>query len=454
MSLRNAARRRNAAMQAQIREYEAAYALSYIDRNDDRLTVAGMHIPNGTPVHLPSTGPATIDRFVEQLHTDRPHVSLGPILRGRNLDQRKRKLAAFGNYAMERIAESEDRNIWTDVIFSLTSRGSACVRLLFDPDMWPEDEAERKYAWPFLLRSVHPSNVYLPPGHHWPYEWAIEEQQRFYGDLSEEYPSWMPAKQDDGKEWEYEDVVDVVVFWSDTDYILFAGGTEVTSVKNTLGIVPYVFGYSGFGHQSLYNDPATESIGLLHHSLTELAAEARLRTMSDALWQQSVWPTLIGTISEEEFKMKWSAGAGRYISVNDMQKEKPEWLEPVPISGHMLSLLPQLHASIEHATYSDQLTGEADSSIRSGTQAGMGIGQARARVDKVRAAVERMASRIIGIAGRYVQYELEESFPCGESTLISPTDIGNFDGFRVEFLSVDPAADSARMSTGLAPSVS
>ena len=453
LNLRETARRQRSIMLAQIRLYEQAYTLDYVDDgrlvgNDDT-TIAGQRFPAGTPVHIPSTGPALVDRFIEQLHIERWRVKSGKILRGRDVAERRRKLEAFGDYVMRRIDDSEDKNTWSDTVFSLALCGSACIRVLYDANEMPEDEGERVSAWPFYVRPVHPANVFIPPNARWPYRWVIEEQRRYYGELREEYPSWLPNSRTDKRGWRDDDEVEVTVYWDAKEYVLLAAGVEVVRQANTLGVAPYVFDYSGFGHQSMDNDPATESIGLLHHVMSELGAEVRLRTMADALWQQSVWPTLIGTLTEEEFRTKWSAGAGRYIAVSDMTKEKPDWLAPVPLNPNMFAMLPQLRESIEHATYAASLGGFSTPAVRSASQAGAYIGQARARLDRVRAAIQRMAGRAVAIVGRYVETMYDGGMRVGDMT-VNAADIAGHDRFQVEFLDVDPADDQARQSMGLA----
>ena len=154
--LRESARRRNANMQSQITKYEIAYRLNYVSSKlmDDEILVAGLTMPVGTPVHIPSTGPALVDRFVEQIRTDKPQVEAGVILKGKNTGERRRALEALGSAAMERIAESEDRNIWIDTTFSLALRGSACLTVAFDADLWPEDTDEQAHALAAYLASL------------------------------------------------------------------------------------------------------------------------------------------------------------------------------------------------------------------------------------------------------------------------------------------------------------
>lgn len=450
-ALRESARRRYTRLHAQIETYEGAYRLDYVNQRpaEDEIGVAGMRLPAGTPIHIPSTGPAIVDRFVEQVRTDRPRVEAGTIMRGRNTTERRRALESLATLVMERIAESEDRDVWHNVSFSLALRGCAAVTILFDPDRWPEDTAEQASAWPFVVRTIHPNSLYLPAGNKWPYRWAVEEQLRYYGELREHYPLWLPDNRKDGRPWRDDDVMDILVYWNAKDYCLYADGSHVVSHRNPLGLVPIVFDYAGFGYQSVDDDPATQSLGVLHHSLSELSAEVRLRTMSDALWQSSVWPTLIGTWSAEDMKSSWGAGAGRYIKVNDMQKEKPEWLETTPISPQMLALLPQLKESIERSTYAEALSGLGDPSIRSGVQAGIQVGQARARVDKARNSLERIASRMLTIAAAWYEKEIGVAIKAGGAT-IKPDDIGGHDRFKVTFVPVDPDDDATRLSNGLA----
>lgn len=407
-----------------------------------------IQLPVDAPLHVPSTGPAVVDHFVDQVRTANPQVKVGQLRRGPNTEQRRDKLEALGRYALDMIAVHQDEPLWDYATFHLGNLGAACFRILFDEDEWPEDSEEQKRAWPFRIHAVHPMNVFVAPGYRWPYAWVIEEQQRYYADIRGEYPDWEP--QPDSKGYvatKATDVVPVVYYWDKKQHALFAGGVKLYEKRNLLGIPPYIWMFSGMGHKGRDNNPDSQAIGILRHVVSELKAEMRLRTAADSIWQRNAFPVLVGSIPAEEARQMLSLNSGKYWYTRKME-EKPDWLAPPELNPAMYALLPEVKRSIEKATYAPALEG-LDTGAKYGVVYGMQVGQARLRVDAVKHAVERMAVRYLELVARYVEKVLLAKLEV-EGKEVGPADIQGHYDYHVSFNPVDPVDNDRRVQTGLA----
>ena len=284
-------------MNISIAEAENAYNLKYRVSSSPGTasSILGIRIPPETPVHTPSTGPAIVDHFVDQVRVVNPVVSVGPRLRGSKGTERREKLERFGSHVLSRIDINEDEPLWRYLVFQLSLFGASVVRVLFDETLWPTESDNQKESWPFLVRAIHPSNVYVPSGSRWPYSWVIEKQSRYLHEVKADYPDWTPAS-------EYKasgGFVDVYLYWDKDEYVLIGGNTEMARKPNMLGIPPYVWGFSGLGYKAKDGDPDSQAAGVLRHVISELESEVRLRTTADSLWQRTVYATLVVKIPDE-----------------------------------------------------------------------------------------------------------------------------------------------------------
>ena len=308
---------------------------------------SGIKLPADTPVHYPSTAPAIVDHFVDQVRTENIEVSLGPLGKGSKAQERRDLLEAYGRYALEQLLIHEDEPLVDYMAFSLGLLGASVTRVLFDESKWSDNPDEQKYLWPFAVRTVHPTNIMIAPGHRWPYAYVIEKQERYVGEIQADYPDWKPLdKKGRDAMMGATDGVDVYIYWDADTYAMFAGNNLVFEKPNLLGIPPYMWGFSGLGHKSADADPDSQAIGILKHVISELQSEIRLKTAADASWMRYVWPTLFGTIPVKEMETKWSAGPGRYIEIDEMD-EMPKFLESPQINQGMWTMIPTLRASME-----------------------------------------------------------------------------------------------------------
>lgn len=415
-----------------------AYALEYN---------LGVKIPADTPRHVPSTAPSIVDHFVDQIRTGNPTVKLGPIRKGRKGDEWRGILEGFAKYALDQVNTHEDDPLWDYLAFELALSGGGCIRVLFDEELWPDAADRDGTEWPFATRVVHPKNVFICPGHRWPYAYVIEVQHRFLGELKADYGDWSPGPdKNDLIPTDPTTDMEVLIYWDNEEYTMFAGGRQVFSKPNLLGIPPYVWGFSGLGHKGEEADPEHQAVGIIHHVLSELESEARLMTAVDSLWIRHVWPALFGTVPTQEFITKMSAGAGRYIEIKSME-DMPKFLPPPEINPAMWALLPRLKESIQNGTYSLALEGDTGNT-RYGVLYGMQVGQARLRVDAVKNTLERLVGRVIGLYARYVDKVLDGGLKVNGKT-VDKTDIQGHYDFRVKFEAIDPLDNQQRINTGI-----
>lgn len=411
---------------------------------------SGIKLPADTPVHYPSTAPAIVDHFVDQVRTSNPAVTIGPLGKGSRSEERRSLLEAFGRLTLERTTLTEDDPIWDYVTFGLGLLGASCLRVLFDESKWSDKAEEQAYLWPFTVRALHPKNVIVSPGHRFPYAYVIERQRRYVSELKADYPDWKPLTKGglEDNRLGPTDHTEVLIYWDSETYAMFAGNNKVFDKPNLLGCPPYIWGYSGLGHKSEDSDPDAQAAGIIKHIISELQSEIRLKTAADSSWVRYVWPALFGTISQEEMQVKWSAGAGRYIQIKDME-EMPQFLPPPELNQSMFAMVPQLRASMERATYSEVLAGQPGTADY-GVLYGMQLGQARLRVDAVRHAVERIVGRYIGLCARYFEKVVgfDGSVLDVFGKKLDAGDIGGHYDFRVKFEPLDPLDNDRRIQTG------
>lgn len=440
---------------------------------EHRFSKLDKDLPEGVTVHAPSTASSIIDHFRDNVRVNSIVPERDDFGTSKAARERLATLLRIDKWVIDHIRADSPVDPFVQTIFDMSLRGSACWRVYFDQDKYPEPEdenelrvwrAERGMVLPFEVRPVDPMSVMPAPGGKWPLEWVIEYQTRTVWEMESRYPGWGNPQHK-----EPTDNVLWVEFWSSPYwrdgtfypgwYVCLADGEEVIGMENPYGVVPYVFEYSGMGRLDRTNDPATLAVNMLEKAESEIQAEARIKTAMDAMIQYTAWPRLMTTEDPRELKIRWDMGPAGILQVRGLDPEqKPQWMENPDLPTGLFNFLPIVRDSIERATFSSVMEGQRTPGVDYGYLQSLLVGQASLRKDNIIGMASRMFARGVGLIERIMVHLELGPFTLGPGTdgeasrTFTPVrHIGNKTELRCVIEASDPAERDRKMLAWLSP---
>ena len=417
----------------------------------------GIVLPAGAPSHIPSRAMAKCDGAAAHIISDFPRVDIRTPGVGSRAVKRQELLREACTYALEQLTATSEENVWSEAKFDLVLLGSACIKVVFDEDSWPDPpergasdadleewRKERRSAWPFDTFTVHPGSVQVSPDRSWPHKFVIETQKRTAVDMWTRYPHWRdPQAKDKNPARE----IQWVEYWDDINYIAWGDGVEVFRKSNTHKCPPYIWvgvtrGRRGLGAKGILGGAV----------MSQVRAEARLMTLLDLLWQLDVFPRLLANKDEaSSLQDSWNTGPGGILPVERVagDDKSVEWLDMPQLNAAMFQFLPMVQQSIEDATYNPALMGDRPTGVDYGVHQAMLIGQARQALHPFVSALNRLGSMWVNMILRYMDTILDESIQLPSGARLDNSDIDGFYQARVVFEAVSQEEDDRRVSLGL-----
>ena len=448
-------------MRAQMDRAEELYHLEYGSE--------AANTPEGMSTHVPSTAASVVDAAASQLRTDSARVTVLPNGTADTANKKAMKQERLAAGLLSRLHDNYDVSIPQQAFFDANLLGAAAIKVLYDEDSLPiepdqkafDSESEFKEAvkdwkselemtFPFYCAPIDPRQVFIPAGAHFPYPFAIEAQQRRAVEIKASHPHWLDENPDNPGR-----LVQWVEYWDKETWQVFVDGQEVRRDSegevlrnNPIGVVPYVFSFSGIGARRVGSNPADAAIGMLTKVESELRAEVRLKTALDVLWQMFVYPRMLTTADPETVASQMDMRAGGVVQWRGESHEKPDFLTPPQPNQVMYAMLPEIQGSIQRGTFSETLTGERPRGTDTGYLQSILVGQARLRFGPLKKSVETMLQRTLLLMIQQLRFRRQTVtvFGYDDKTAegprrVKPSDLTGHVELRVEFTPGKPMDD-------------
>ena len=308
---------------------------------------------------------------------------------------------------------------------------------------------EQRRRFPFVIEFPHPARILLPHTESRPtvgieiasmYGWQVEEMLR-----AQDLPT------DDLHAKPY-DAVEVLNYWDEQKRGLFINKQEVEVRDNALGRVPFVHGFSGYGHEGIPSGdmsvtmptgvmgaagpkPEDLAVGLLAGVVDSIRALDEFMTAVGYLVQTAAYPTYFTSENAEELARKMEeAGIGGIVQVGDPQNAlKPS--EIPQMGAWMAGHAAMLRQDIEEGTASGSVQGQLSPNVPTATGQAMQLGQARLRFGMPMHHLNLMAAEAVGLCARMTAERGEtvtiDEYACGADDFE-----GSYD-FTVDFMADD-----------------
>ena len=271
-------------------------------------------LPQNFPVHIPSTAPAVVDHFKDQIRTGLARVEVPARGRGPTGRGKRQEMQNLHSHNLEMLQDYLDYDLWREGAFNLPFRGAHAYHVWCRLDA---KEGDEDYDWPFDVIPKDPMDIMPAPGWTHPMPYCIEVQERTVAAVIADYPTWSDPKGRDLPPRQRNNLnrlTHMTFFWSPTQYMILADGIIVRNEENPYrepgaehGVVPYIWMWSGLGRHDESGDPKYLATGILTAAISEIQAEIRLRTALDIYWQFTSGPRLMGEEQLETIQKKWDA---------------------------------------------------------------------------------------------------------------------------------------------------
>lgn len=359
-------------------------------------------VPYDVRIFQSSTAANIVEGFRNQIRTSEPTVDFRPS--GPSVAAEKHAIlmqkVGYGFIRREREFSVLDPNIQLGA--DLLLRGAACKRILVNVDEMMEDPPSRKgsdaykrwedramRSWPFQSMAIDPLSVFPHPGQKKPSPSMIERQTRYAGQVEADYPHWRnPHYKSETSP------VEVLIYYTDTEYYMDVDGDVVDAKENPYGFVPYIFEWSGMGRNHADADPAHLAVGILTSIMGELEEEVRLKTAISVQTQMHVFPPILTVEDAQKVAKEFGVGPGKVI--RHPPGHPPQYMEYPPPNENMYRFLEVIHENISRVQ-SRALSGGRDPGVRYGVLQAQQIGQALTAIAPILSTLDVMATRSLNM---------------------------------------------------------
>lgn len=417
-----------------------------------------LDIPYDVRVFRSATAANIVQGFRNQIRTEEPTVILhpaGPSIAARK-DATLMQRWGYAQLRREREFSIVDPNL--ECGYYLLARGAATKKILVDIDnvintppkrgtnaykTWEHDAMSR---WPYKVRAIDPLSIFPIPSSHKPVPGILERQVRYAGDMEAQYPDW---KNPDTRKRPAR-AVEWLEYWTKDSYTVYADGGLVFDKENPYGFIPYIFEWSGLGHNDSDGNPAHLAEGILTSILGELAEEVRLKTAISVQTQMHVFPPILTVEDPQKVATQFGVGPGKVIQ--HIPGHPPTYMEYPPPNENMYRFLEVIQSNISRVM-SKALSGGRDPGVRYGVLQAQMIGQALTTMAPVINVIDSIGSQTLNMMAHMAKVidfnmVLEGTQESGEA----PHRLSgkNFEhlNFDVTFEAVDPAENDRALLVG------
>ena len=426
-----------------------------------------VQVDSWVPIFASSTATSIVDTMRDQLRTGTPVVSFRPTGNSQAARKHQTLMERWGQSFMDNVVRDGEVDPFQQGVHNKLLRGASCYKLRVDidkivdapksGDYLSDDEwMEALHEWrndtlsydTFTVDAVDPRAVYPCPGAKFPLPYLLEVHEKPYGEVMEEWPEWEVPEPEEGT---YPETATIIQAWSSREYRVEIEGTEVLRVENPLGIVPYVFSYSGLGRENYDGDPKYLGVSILRPVRGELIEEVRLKTAMAAQWQLHVFPRMITMENPDKIKQLWDMSPGGILQVTNPALP-PQWIDTPPPNEAMLIFLNEIKGAIE-AKSRPVLEGKRPVGVDFGYMQALLIGQARLQLDAVKKSLDADGTKMLNLAARIMnrlgfRMTVEARVGVAErDRAVSGDDFKTFN-FKMSFDSVTPEENERLLLLG------
>ncbi len=301
-----------------------------------------------------------------------------------------------------------------------------------------EFERQKAKAFPFVIEFPHPARILLP----------YQERQPSVGIEIASMYGWQVKEMLDSQGLEYTDVHDdyasleVLNYWDEQKRGLFVDKQDVEVRDNALGKVPFVHGFSGYGHERMPSEssmgPSTDdlAVGLLAGITGSIVALDEANTALTFLIQLASYPQYFTTENAEELTRKLNeAGLGGIVHVDTDPTHALQPSQIPQLGAWVFEQIASLRHDIDEGTYQGVVAGEISPRTPTATGTAVSLGQARLKFGEPMNQLNLMAGEILGLCARMTAERGEtvtiDGVACGADDFE-----GNYD-FMVDFMAKD-----------------
>lgn len=441
------------------RHYSAMHAqMLAADRFIQQIFDGLLDIPYDVRVFKSATAANIVQGFRNQIRTEEPTVVFHPsgpsivAIKDSILMQRW----GYAQLRREREFSTIDPNL--ECGYYLLTRGATAKKIVVDIDevmatppkrgtnaykQWEHDAMAR---WPYKVRAVDPLSVFPLPSSHKPLPGMLERQVRFASDITLLYPKW----DNPDKRKKPARPVEWLEYWTKESYIVEADGALVFEKENPYGFIPYIFEWSGLGHNHADGDPSHLAEGILTAIMGELAEEVRLKTAISVQTQMHVFPPILTVEDPQKVAAQFGVGPGKVIQ--HMPGHPPEYMEYPPPNENMYRFLEVIQGNISRVM-SRALSGGRDPGVKFGVLQAQMIGQALTTIAPIINVLDSIGSQTLNMMARMARVlDINMVLEGTQEPVESPHRLSGKDfehlNFDVTFEAVDPAENDRALLVG------